>query len=207
MLSHVCAALTPTGSLNWPCLIPHPLRAPLGCSLKAASPRDGVCFNTRGEPSLWVHTWSSKQAWCFMAPGKTNHPSAQCSVVSPALRIAPHERLGKKSIKKCRNLIKCIDLLWASSQVRVWVLDRKWFWFSKVLDDWPTQTEHQLFRARSQTMVLSMLGFKTDKRLYLICYCCTVCSSLNWFTDVSLSNTGWEPVHTNMLNAAPHIAF
>lgn len=50
-------------------------------------------------------------------------------------------------------------------------------------------------------------GFETDKRLFLISYCYTIFSSLTWFTDVSLSNTSWEPIHTNMLNAPPHVLF
>lgn len=111
----------------------------------------------------------------------------------------------KAWLKTPWNLIKCIDLLWVSSQVRGWVLDRK-----LVLVLWNVRWfgQHKLNTScpKSDDAAINA-GFETDKRLFLLCYCCNVYSPLNWFTDVSLSNTGWEPIHANMLNAAPHIAF
>lgn len=113
----------------------------------------------------------------------------------------------KAWLKTPWNLIKCIDLLWVSSQVRGWVLDGKWFWFSAVLDDlantnWAQAVPSLLI---SQTMVLSMLVLRLIKDSFnmLLLYCFLFSKLIYW----CFSNIGWEPIHTNTLKAGPHIAF
>lgn len=130
------------------------------------------------ELSLWVHTWSAKWTWCFMALSKPDDPSASCSIFSPGLRIVPHESLAQtplKSDKMYRFIVSFQPGQGLSSRREVVLVfwNVRWFGQHKLNTSCPKPVN------KSDDGTINA-GFETDKRLFLICYCYTVFSSVNF---------------------------